>query len=69
MRDYELETIKAIRKASPRLRACSNKKLHALYRHWSNATACAGWLTLDTLKLDDFIEWATIAPCDREDWE
>lgn len=63
--DYELETIRAIRKLDARLNQLTQDRLWELYREWSGETAAAGWLTPTEQSLKCFLEWATTAPCDR----
>lgn len=64
--DYELETIRAIRKLGSRLNNLTRDRIRELYSEWSGETACAGWLPHSEGSLKCFVEWATIAPCDRQ---
>lgn len=63
--DYELETLSMIRKLNTRLNILSDKEIADLYREWSIEYACATWISPSEAGIECFCEWATTAPCDR----
>ena len=66
MRDYELDTIKAIRAAGNKyVNTLSDKQMRELYRQFSDG----GWLTVGPRTIKVFIDWATASPCDRKEDE
>lgn len=67
LKDYELETIKAIR-ARTNL-DLSDADWQKMYHMFSEEQASAGWLSHNNTVIEQFLEWLTVPPIDREQIE
>ena len=63
--EYQLATIREIRQLNSGLNKLSDCQLRELYAEWSEETACARWISYSKRSIEYFVEWATVAPCDR----
>ena len=64
LRDYELETLHAIRQSSWKLSWYSTEVLTRLYHEYSTITYFAGWMEHNDKLIKNFIAWATTRPID-----
>lgn len=64
--EYKQDTIKKVRLFQSRLNSLDNVEIANLYQEWSELHYCAGWIESSEGRHSEFIEWATIAPCDRQ---
>ncbi len=65
LKDYERETLTAIRAASPWCERMPTKVLYDAWREWSTKTRSAGWLHPAPDTVRRFLSWAFTRPIDR----
>lgn len=56
-----------VKTRSPRFNKLAWKDIARLYHQWSEETYCSSWMVCDDRNINEFIAWATTAPCDRTD--